>query len=440
MRTVFVTCLFMGIFPVVFCSFESTMGVGAEAPPKAVGVEPFTPSPDFFPILCWGTIPPGKQSGDSKKNGLESIADCNFTVAGFVNPDDLPSCERLGLTAIVRSYMSEGLNDNQIEEKIRKITERTANSKAVLGYYITDEPGASVFPTVAKYVAAVKKYAPEKLAFVDVGPTGGPVRPGQAGLCRPDYTKYLEQFVRTVKPQFLAYDNYMVQYSNDMQDKDLAATYFGNLLEIRRVAQKHDLPFWNIVASHQIRKVTTIPSPANLALQAYTTLAAGGRGLSWFLYYRGAPDWHFYAPIDLEGNRTETWRYLQVVNRQVRTLGPIMNRLRSTGVFFSSSRTITPLPLLPGRVVTQVPSKASVTGITQVEPPIMVGEFTDAQGIDYAMIVNLSLERSANIKIDTAKAYKSRQTYSAEDGRLLPLDDTNGHWLLAGHGVLVKLQ
>ena len=38
---------------------------------------------------------------DSKKNGLESIAKCNFTVAGFVKIKDVPECERLGLAAIV---------------------------------------------------------------------------------------------------------------------------------------------------------------------------------------------------------------------------------------------------------------------------------------------------------------------------------------------------
>ena len=56
------------------------------------------------------------------------------------------------------------------------------------------------------------------------------------------------------------------------------------------------------------------------------------------------------------------------------------------------------------------------------------------------MLVNLSLERSANIKIATAKAYKTKQVVSAEDGRLLPFDEQNGHWLLAGHGALIRLE
>jgi hypothetical protein len=70
----------------------------------------------------------------------------------------------------------------------------------------------------------------------------------------------------------------------------------------------------------------------------------------------------------------------------------------------------------------------------------MVGEFRDEQGRDYVMLVNLSLEKSTNIRLTTFKTYPTRQVVSAEDGRLLPLDDVNGHWLLAGHGLLIKLE
>jgi hypothetical protein len=42
--------------------------------------------------------------------------------------------------------------------------------------------------------------------------------------------------------------------------------------------------------------------------------------------------------------------------------------------------------------------------------------------------------------LEAVKPYKSKQVYSARDGRLLPLDEENGHWVLAGHGLLVKLE
>lgn len=70
----------------------------------------------------------------------------------------------------------------------------------------------------------------------------------------------------------------------------------------------------------------------------------------------------------------------------------------------------------------------------------MAAGYPITQGHDWVMLVNLNLERSANVKIATAKTYRTKQVVSAEDGRLLPFDEQNGHWLLAGHGTLIKLE
>jgi hypothetical protein len=396
--------------------------------------------------MPWDTLHGWKEPHQNPEHGLESIAECNFTLAGFVGPEDLPLCEKLGLAAIMAPAESgkpwfgkwREMNAEQIDRAVKQTVETSGDSPAVLGYFIMDEPGSPAFPALAQAVAAVKKYAPGKLAYINLFPSYATVgAPDKSQLGTATYTDYLERFVNEVKPQILSYDNYMVQYSDDLQDAAKAAIYYADLLEVRRVARKYGLPFWNIVSCNQIRKQTTIPSPANMAFQAYTTLAVGGRGVSWYKYYQGG---YAYAPIDSSDEKTLNWRYLQAVNHQLRTLGPIVNRLTSTGVFFTSPPPVKDLPLLPGRVVQEVQSTASPRGFSDAQPPIMVGEFQDEQGRDCVMLVNLSLGSSANIKIAPARAYKSRQFVSAEDGRLLPLDEENGYWLLAGHGVLIKLE
>ena len=409
-------------------------------------IQPIVHSPDLFPILPWDVLHGWKPPHRNPANGLQSIAECNFTLAGFVMPEDLPLCEKLGLAAIMAPSVSDKpwfgkwreMKPDEIDRAVKEMVDAVGDSPAVLGYYIMDEPGSPAFPALAQAVASVKKYAPGKLAYINLFPSYATVgAPDQSQLGTASFTEYLERFVKEVNPQFLSYDNYMVQYSDDLVDKKKAAIYYADLLEVRRVAQKYSLPFWNIVSCNQIRRQTTTPSPANLAFQSYTTLAAGGRGVSWYKYYQ---DGYAYAPIDENGGKTLTWRYLQAANHQVRILGPIMNRLTSTGVFFTSPSPVENLPLLPGKIVHGVQSTASPRGLLDATPPIMIGEFHDEHGHDYAMLVNLSLERSANIKIRTLKDYQNKQVFSAEDGRLMPLDEENGHWLLAGHGVLVKLE
>jgi hypothetical protein len=138
--------------------------IAADEPRKPpTGLTPFTYSPDLFPILPWDVVYDPQKPLRSAKNGLESIAECNFTVAGFVRSEDLPLCKRLGLAAILapsQDWMK--LQDEEIDGRVRQMVEATANNRTVLGYFIMDEPGVTSFPTLGKVVAAVKKYAPGK--------------------------------------------------------------------------------------------------------------------------------------------------------------------------------------------------------------------------------------------------------------------------------------
>jgi hypothetical protein len=428
--------------------FAGTAAAADPAQPAAgAGLGALAHSTDFFPIVAWDRRDAWRGPERSLDGGLRTAADCHFSVAGFVMPEDIPECERLGLAAIVAPSEAEKpwfqnwrkLSDDDIDRGVRRMVEKSGNGKAVLGYTIMDEPGAAAFPKLAKAVAAVKKYAPGKLAHINLYPNYATLgAPDTSQLGAPTYREYLERFVKQVQPQFLCYDNYMVQFSDDMQDAPKAALYYANLLDVRQVAHQHHLPFWTVACCNQIRRATPVPSPANLAFQAYTALAAGSKGLTWFKYHQDA---YAYAPIDKSGHKTETWQYLQTVNRQTSILGPIMGRLESTGVYFTFPPPTKSLPLLPGRIIKQVQSRATTHGTARADsPPVMVGEFTDEHGADYVMLVNLSLTRSTNLKLETIRTYKSKQTFSAQDGRLLPLDEQNGLWLVAGQGILVKLE
>jgi hypothetical protein len=396
--------------------------------------------PEFFPILPWDPYHGwAKPFAENRQNGLESIAECNFNMAGFVLPRDLSRCKKLGLGALVlpseeayksSKYMREWrtLSDAEIERRVKAMIRAAGSSPAVKGFFIMDEPGVQDFPALAKAVAAVKKNAPGKLAYINLFPDYATIgAPDRSQLGTSNYTEYLERFVNEVRPQVVSYDNYTVQVSDDLRNPARAASYFRNLLEVRRVAQEHQLPYLNIVSANQIRPHTPIPSPANLQFQAYTTLAAGYRGVTWYNYY--GPKYH-YMPIDSAGRRSLTWLYLRDVNAQVAALAPVMSRLASTGVFFTAPAPVENLRLLPGNLV------EAVTCPT----PVMVGEFRHGNGEAYAMVVNLSLERSAKFTLKTRRSYAAIKMVSAVDGSLSAFDLKDGLWLVAGQGVLLALQ
>ena len=369
------------------------------------------------------------------EKGLQGMADCHMTVADAADPQNYSLCKKLGLSVIVSEgpHLTGGewlkLSDEQIDAYIKNMVQKAGNNKAIIGYHICDEPSALAFPALAKAVAAVKKYAPGKLATINLYPNYATIwQMGQvkSQLGTATYTEYLERFVNEVKPQVISYDNYMVEMSMDMENKEKAGSYYTNLVEVRRIASKYNIPFWNVVSANQIRPYTTIPSPANLAFQAYTSLAAGAGGIRWYTYHGQA---YGYNPLDKDENKTQTWRYLEEVNRQLSILGPIIKKLKSTGVYFTTPSPDSSLPLLPGKWVEKL----------DTDVPMMIGEFVSENGTNYVMVVNLSLEKSARFDLKTKVAQEKIWTVSTgEDGQLVQASHRNGIWLTAGQGVLIK--
>ena len=395
-------------------------------------------SPDFFPILPWDPLHDwGMSMTNHPGHPLESALECHFNMAGFVEPGDLALCKKLNLGAIMLpmdparagfEYFTQWrkLSDAQIDRRVKDMVRAAGKSPAIMGYFITDEPGITDFPALAKAVAAVKRYAPGKWAYINLFPDYATLgAPNMSQLGTSNYTEYLERFIEIVHPQALSYDNYMVQFSMDLENGQ-QASYYRNLLEVRRVGLKHHLPYINIIASSQILPDIAIPSPANLSWQAYTTLAAGYRGVTWYTYFNSV---YHYAPLDASGNKTLTWSALCEVNRQTAALAPIMSRLTSTGVFFTEPVPVAGLPLLPGRLVT------SATSTT----PLMIGEFKSESGQSYLMVVNLSLERTGKFTLNLAHPIDPISLFSTSDNSFTPFNQSNGCWLPAGQGILLRV-
>ena len=434
--------VFLFLCPVISVSADDEMTYDPNATAESLGLEPYVLPTDFFPVYPWDWFPVEHLPYETMETSLPGNAECGFNFAGFVKPQDLGRCDALGLKAMVPAQANwANMTDEQIDVHIQGIVEKSKGHECVIGYYLIDEPGAKLFPALGKAVAAVKKHAPGKIAYINLFPryaTTDTVENPNSQLQTRSFTEYLERYVQEVKPQFISYDNYMVEYSDDMQDLGKAEVYYADLLQIREIAQKYNLPFWNIVSCNRIQGLTPPPSPARFAFQAYTTLAAGGRGLGWFIYYHRNDFSH--APIDKEGRRTLSWLYLQAMNRQMTTLGPIMNRLESTGVYFTTPTPTPNLPEMPGKLVTKLDVTASPRKNIDSVPPFMVGEFLGDDGCDYVMLVNLSLEYSARFHMQTAKEYKNIVQISPMDGSESPIvTDDSGEWILPGHGLLLKL-
>ncbi|MBQ1456853.1 MAG: hypothetical protein IIZ25_13495 [Thermoguttaceae bacterium] len=405
---------------------------------ESLGLEPLTLPEDFYLVYPWDQVDVTSWSNHYKGDPAKSfarMAQSAFSVPAFVTQEDIPAAKEAGFHCLLVS-MGTGDIDliNGTEEEVDAfVKQRVAGTKDdpdVLGYYIIDEPGAKKFPVLGMFVAAVKKYAPGKLAYINLFPSYASTIGADVDSQMQTYTftEYLERYVQEVKPQFISYDNYMVEYSEDLTDKGRAAIYWRDLLEVRRVAQKYGLPWWNIVSSMAIRKNSSPPNMSRMALQAYTSLAAGANALGWFLFFGLT-----YGPTDQQDENTLTWQIQRDVNEQTVTLGKILNRFRSTNVWFSEPTGN--LPGNPGDLLRGVNLSYQEEIKDKVgTPSVMVGEFRAKTAAQKAvMLVNLDVGRSITASLDLKEAGTIQVVNPVTGTAHAP---RQREWILPGHGLL----
>jgi len=371
---------------------------------------------NFFPIMAWNAAPKDPAV-------LAKMHECGLTIAGFVTPDGLKACRAAGLKAIVSDARTSGYDWAKVDEaKARKnvasLVAKVGKNPAVFGYYLRDEPEAGIFPGLATVADLVRELSPGKWPYINLFPDYA--TPGQLGTAT--YAEYLERFIATCHPSIISYDNYSL-----MDDGSVRENYWSNLESVRAACQKHGLEFWNIVLSIAHFSYREL-SMADYRFQVYTTLAYGGRGISYFMYFASPTGNYRMAPIDQFGHQSPTWYYMQYVNLQIQKLAPTLLQLHSDDVYH----------------IGQLPSGAHGPATNSLVSGIAgdcfaVGDFTHRDGTRYVMIVNKDLAKSHPCWPQFRHPPRRVQHVSAYSGTLTSYDGEDV-WLPPGGGVLLKLE
>lgn len=253
--------------------------------------------------------------------------------------------------------------------------------EAIWGYYVWDEPKAEEFAIAGERLAAFQAADPTHPAYINL-------------MAYMD----LDEYFRAVDAWFLSYDYYQWWWGPERQ--------FDRLAAHRAAALKAGVPLICWVEANADKRYEWgeagagyLPdNAAKLRQSVYTALAYGVKGIQWFTTG---------LAIGSDGKLTESGADIAAINRDLAVLGPVLVRLRSTGVWHT-----TPVPLgaegLPagGRVAAEAEG-------------LVIGAFLDdADGTEYLMVVNASIERPAEASLSV------REVPSGVD----ELDRTNGEW------------
>ena len=281
-------------------------------------------------------------------------------------------------------------------------------------YYIADEPSSSDFSGLGRLVAYLRERDPNHFAYINLFPVYATNKQlGTSGTPVQAYQEYLRRFVDEVKPSLISYDHYHFYKTGDGEQ------YFLNLELIRQAAQEHGLPFLNIIQASTIEKTWRLVTPNELRWLVYTTLAYGGRGISYFLYW-GPPA---YGGLYQGGVRTPLVDTVTVLNKEISTYSAPLMELNNLGIYHTG-------PLPPGTKSVPLSSPVQFAGPGN----FVLGLFGKNSIITTFMVVNRDYKIQATAQL----------VLKPEVLRIEEFDRTSGQWKAyqtpnAAHGISVTL-
>jgi len=259
---------------------------------------------------------------------------------------------------------------------------------AVSGFYVIDEPCSNLTAGVCACARMCREADPSKFWYLNLLPwydwIGGI-------LGSPAYAPYLDRMAADSTLPELGYDCYSQQ--NEVDREKGEGVYFNNLREwmeltIRRPGMRYNVT--QLCVPHHHNAISSID---DFRWQISTAAAMGAKGICWYFVdmssrAQGRGENYREAPINVFGERTQTYRWLSTENRIFqREFGGEFLRLTIEGAYMSKEPK-GGVPLFKGdRDVLSVSAPT----------PVLVSFFHDADGVRYMAAVNLSRKQSAHV-------------------------------------------
>jgi hypothetical protein len=365
----------------------------------------------------------------------------------WVGVDGLDLAGKHGLRAMLTHELLSPttLEDEARREKLDQLIARVKAHPALEAYFITDEPGAGAFPGLGKLVAYLRQRDPAHLAYINLFPTYATeaqlgvsadaaerARVGYpqdfAGVGTNDrtvlaYREHLKSYLEIVQPDLISYDHYHFLKTGDGKQ------YFLNLALIRDVAREARKPFLNIIQASTLEPVWRLPSAAELRWLVYTTLAYGGRGISYFTYW--GPE--SYGGIYRDGKPAPHARDVAALNAELAKLGPELLLLESLAVYHTGE-----LPVGTQAIPASAP--VQVTGGGEV----VLGLFGRGGAASAFLVVNRSYQSEVEVTLKVMLPGAGTESLDPSTGKwgggkALPAERTLAVKLTPGDGRLYRV-
>ncbi len=365
-----------------------------------------------YPVSFWNYTGLGRDAAHMGKEAVQDWADVGFTVpmSPEFNPADpkqkahiakmLKWCEEKKLKMIVCDPRGQGVTpDGKLdaaayEKNVTAAYKDFGKSPALFGFHVGDEPNFTQLPAFCEAMRLQKKVAPKLHPFGNlVGvPTVDWFRGGKTS------DQYLNDYVKDSQCELMSYDVYSqmltpTRGTNMQFGEGGIDNYYANLNGFRAASQRSGVPFWNTVLAvgHLMYRC---PDYNDIRWQFNTSVCSGANGILWFFYYMREPNANYrQAPIDELWQPTQGRYNLSLVQNSFHKIyGDLFNKLVCTKVMYAGKVYGGGKPFAPDAMISNVTTDLP-------NHPVLIGEFADAQGTRYVMIVNNSQTVDAAVNV-----------------------------------------
>ncbi len=272
------------------------------------------------------------------------------------------------------------------ETGVAEIVADFGDHPAMFGLHVVDEPVGERRHFWFSEVARVRRQLPDHLfPMMNIGPH----HPGNEEYIGVEsYDQFIDEAAEEGNVDFLCYDNY-VQMNPGQEGWD---SYYANLRKMREGGWRHGLPYWSTVLSAGHWRYRR-PNYDELRWQFNTAVASGAAGIQYFFYYMREPHFNYVnPPVDEFWEKTQTYWDMRKVHRSFhRRYGDLFLGLTPTRVTFIGGKAWGDGDAFtPNEILTEARMLHDGT-------EGLIGEFIDAEGQRYVMVVNNSTDTPAYV-------------------------------------------
>ena len=378
--------------------------------------------------------------GKNMRGILETCADADFTMVeiGWASHEQaeeaLRLCEELELDLVYQDFsLYGGMQLHQMDRKplttadVKAVSDHVKPYKHTVGYYVWDEPYVEdQLREARRQVDMFQREDPARCPFTVAIPSYNDKYTWENG----EFAGYLDRYCSIIDPPMLSLDYYPIGLRWYTEEKQLDDSFMWLDIGLMRVlGRTYQMPIWFYYHGMNYTNYKRFTFPM-VRMNMYAAVLYGAKALQQFTTIGSV--------VNTYGEHDIFFEEQKQIHREFKMLGNTLMALENVNVIHSDD-------LLPDceHMAGLAETMADSRHLTGTLPNrVSVGEFEDAYGNQYLMVLNRDYETDAAITLDLKDSSRIYEVSRVTGQQNVIWDETKqiNVTLAKGDAILYRIQ